>query len=138
MVFPCERCRRRPAEFVCQSCGARVCSHCYDPHYKLCATCMATKVQVQPPQPIFIIGRSELSIWMLSILLMFLGMVLIVTSIAFSAIPSGEVAFFFFIGPFPIGFGYGSNEALLFICIGVLLIMVILTVFSIYLIAKRR
>jgi len=99
---------------------------------------MATKVQVQPPQPIFIIGRSELSIWMLSILLMFLGMVLIVTSIAFSAIPSGEVAFFFFIGPFPIGFGYGSNEALLFICIGVLLIMVILTVFSIYLIAKRR
>jgi len=108
MPVLCELCGERPAKYVCQECGRRVCRYCFDIYYELCKDCLKPVLEEMKQ------GRVEEIIdinWMLKFtligfIMIFLGIFLvIIASLAVMSETSG--VFFVFIGPFPIVFGYG-------------------------------
>jgi len=131
----CELCGERPAKYVCQECGRRVCQYCFNTYYEVCSDCL--KTIGERTKLLSIEGGIDLD-WMLKFVvigfvIMFLGMIIITLVSLMTASASG--VFFIFIGPIPIIFGYGPHASYLLILS--ILIFVIFLVLSFYWYKKR-
>jgi len=104
----CELCGKRPAKYVCQECGRRVCQRCFNVYYELCKDCL--KPVLEEMEQYHVKEVFDIN-WMLKFMLIgftmiFLGIFFVILA-SLAAIPETSGVFFFFIGPFPIVFGYG-------------------------------
>jgi len=115
----CEICRERPAQYVCQNCGARVCAECIDPHTGLCSYCQP---KATTPAPIATGLPLGLKVIFLGMAMIFIGFLLLFASALLSPGTQGSVSggAIVFIGPFPIAFGFGPYAPTL-LAIGLLI-----------------
>jgi len=125
----CELCGERPAKYVCQECGRRVCQYCFNTYYEVCSDCLKT---IGERTELLSIEEGINVDWMLKFVIigfviMLLGMV-IITLASLMTTSSVSGTFFIFIGPIPIIFGYGPHASYLLI-LGILIFVIFLFVF---------
>ncbi|MHA1581916.1 MAG: TIGR00304 family membrane protein [Candidatus Baldrarchaeia archaeon] len=129
MTVLCELCGERPAKYVCQECGRRVCQYCFDTYYEVCNDCFKA---IGEHTELLSVERGINVDWMLKFVIigfviMFLGMIIIaITSL--TTISGASGTFFIFIGPIPIIFGYGSHASYLLI-LSILIFVIFLFLF---------
>lgn len=136
MPILCELCSERPAKYVCQECGRRICQYCFDMYYELCKDCLKPVLKEMKQ------GRVEefpdigwmLKFMLIGFIIMFIGIFLVVIA-SLAAVSEISGTFFFFIGPFPIVFGYGPYAPHL-VVLSIFLFTILL--FFIYWLYKRK
>jgi len=128
MTVLCEICGKRPAKYVCQECGRRVCQYCFDTYYEACKNCLKT---IDERIELLSVEEDANMDWtlkfiMIGFIVIFLGMILI-TIASFMTAQQTTGTFFIFIGPFPIIFGYGPHSFYLVI-LGILLFVIFICI----------
>ena len=125
----CELCGKRPAKYVCQECGRRVCQYCFNTYYETCKDCLKSSSE---HIELLSVERGVNINWMLKsmiigFVIIFLGMLIIIIA-SLMSISETSGTFFIFIGPFPIIFGYGPYAPYLLI-FGILIFVIFLFFF---------
>ncbi len=119
MTIKCEICGIRSAKYVCQNCGSRVCTSCFDLSLEFCIKC-AEKSPIE--------GRLKygvgFKIMVLGFVLSFLGMLVMIMSAIFSGELSG-LSFIILLLPIPIGVAAGPYGGILLILALVLTVIFI-------------
>ncbi|MEM2740107.1 MAG: B-box zinc finger protein [Candidatus Bathyarchaeia archaeon] len=117
MVVLCELCGKHRARYVCEECGKKVCSLCFDLYSGLCKQCLSVEKPEARMEPIYgeaWIARSELPILLilLGVVLSFIGALLLGLSSLEGGGVSGSVVIIPFI-PIPVGIAFGPYGAFL-------------------------
>jgi len=125
----CELCGERPAKYVCQECGRRVCQYCFNTYYETCKDCLKS---IGEHIELLSVEKSVNINWVLKsmiigFIIIFLGMIIIAIA-SLMSLPEASGTFLIFIGPFPIIFGYGPYAPYLLI-FGILVFFVLLFLF---------
>lgn len=125
----CELCGKRPAKYVCQECGRRVCQYCFNTYYEACKDCLKS---ISEHIKLLSVERGVNINWTLKsmiigFVIIFLGMLIIIIA-SLTSVSETSSTFFIFVGPFPIIFGYGPYAPYLLI-FGILIFVIFLFFF---------
>jgi len=118
----CQICRKRQAKYVCQECGRTICEACLEPQTWACSVCYGRLEEESEAPRIFQSFLSKL--FLLSFLLIFIGVIFIVISVVLLGTPA-SAGVVLVLGPIPIILGTGPYATL------ALVLAVILTILSI-------
>lgn len=132
----CEQCSRSTAMYVCTKCGKAVCPTCFDPHAWMCQNCSQHLPAIETidlPRNIVKGWPIGLTIFLVSFIMIVIGMLLMTfASVSSTGSSSGLVIF---IGPFPIAVGAGPQSSLMIV---VAFAMAIVGMFLFFLLTRRR
>jgi uncharacterized membrane protein len=109
MTVKCEICGIHNAKYVCQNCGSRVCTSCFDPSLELCIKC----AEKSPTEEGLKYGAG-FKVMVLGFILSFLGILVMIISAIFSGELSG-LSFVILLLPIPIGVVAGPYGGILLI-----------------------
>ncbi len=109
MTVKCEICGIRNAKYVCQNCGSRVCTSCFNPSLEFCIKC----VEKSPIEGELKCGAG-FKIMVLGFVLAFLGILVTIILAILSEELSG-LSFIILLLPIPIGVAAGPYGGILLI-----------------------
>jgi len=122
--------------YVCKKCGKAVCGACFNPHVWLCRDCsqhLPVIENVDLERNIVTGWPTGLTIFLVSFVMIFIGMLLM----TFASISSvgGSGGLVIFIGPFPVAIGAGPQSSLM---ITIAFAVAIVGMFLFFLLTRRR
>lgn len=134
MTIRCEVCEKFEARYVCQRCGARVCSLCFDSSTGLCTNCLKGENLAKPMGRFDKLALSTgLKLVLSGFILTFIGILVIILSVLATG-KIGDVSFVILLLPIPLGVAVGPYGSLLLI---VALLLMVFFLFLIIMLGKH-